>query len=70
MDMTKYVFQHVLTWATKNAHCANRAQWWVHTGFHIFRGNPLLADLKHKRYIQWLLFYVVATGKVHCRQDL
>ena len=37
-------------------------QWRIQTGFHSFRGNPLLADLKHERFTQWLLFSVVATS--------
>ena len=42
----------------------NEWQWRIQTGFHSFRGNPLLADLKHERFIQWLLFSVVATSKL------
>ena len=37
-------------------------QWRIQTSFHSFRGNPLSADLKHDRFIQWLLFSVVATS--------
>ena len=37
-------------------------QWQIQTGFHSFRGNPLLADMKYERFIQWLLFSVVHTS--------
>ena len=37
-------------------------QWRIQTGFHSFRGNPLLADLKYEHFIQWLLFSVVHTS--------
>ena len=28
------------------------SQWQIQTCFHSFRGNPLLADLKHERFIE------------------
>ena len=57
-------------------------QWRIQTGFHSFCGNPLLADLKHKRFIDQLLMllnFVVATYELktslvatvlHCDNNL
>ena len=39
-------------------------QWRIHTGFHSFCGNPLLADLKQERFIDWLLLTLGACARV------
>ena len=39
----------------------NVRQWWIQTGFHSFRGNPLLADLYYELFIEWLWFSVNVT---------
>ena len=39
-------------------------QWRIQTGFHSFRGNPLLEDLKQERFIDWLLLTLGACARV------
>ena len=67
-DLTPEQLAHAEKLWTMSAHNSGvpriliKGQWRIQTGFHSFRGNPLLADLKHERFIQWLLFSVVATS--------